>query len=98
MKLSEITFKKLYQQVIFNMKKFYNRADSAFTLASPYGQILTVATELFQLNMLHVQSVQRSFDMNDPLNTNAGQTYKSSKSEYEKKVKEYIEKYANGKK
>ncbi len=70
MKLSEITFKKLYQQVIFNLKKAYNRADSAFTLASPYGQILTVVTELFQLNMLHVQSVQRSFDMNDPLNNN----------------------------
>jgi len=70
MKLSEITFKKLYQQIIFNLKKFYNRADSAFTLASPFGQILTVVTELFQLNMLHVQSVQRSFDMNDPLNNN----------------------------
>jgi len=70
MKLSEITFKKLYQQIIFNLKKFYNRADSAFTLASPFGQILTVVTELFQFNMLHVQNVQRSFDMNDPLNAN----------------------------
>ena len=70
MTLSEITFKKLYQQIIFNLKKFYNRADSVFTLASPFGQILTVLTELFQLNMLHVQNVQRSFDLNDPLNTN----------------------------
>jgi len=70
MKLSEITFKKLYQQVIFNLKKSYNRADSSFTLASPFGQILTVITELFQTNMLHVQNVQRSFDMNDPLNSN----------------------------
>lgn len=70
MQLSEITFKKLYQQVVFNLKKFYGRADSSFTLASPFGQILTIVTELFQFNMLHVQNVQRSFDMNDPLNAN----------------------------
>lgn len=70
MKLSEITFRKLYQQIIFNLKKLYNRADSSFTLASPFGQILTTVTELFQLNMLHVQHVQSSFDMNDPLNNN----------------------------
>lgn len=69
MTLSEITFKKLYQQIVFNLKKLYNRADSSFTIASPFGQILSTVTELFQFNMLHVQNVQRSFDMNDPLNT-----------------------------
>ena len=70
MKLTEITYKKLYQQIIFNLKRFYNRSDSVFTLASPFGQILSVTTQLFQLNMLHIQNVQRSFDMNDSINTN----------------------------
>lgn len=70
MQLTEITFKKLYQQITFNLKKFYSRADSSFTLASPFGQILNVVTQLFQLNMLHVQNVQQSFDMNNPLNGN----------------------------
>ena len=70
MQLTEITFKKLYQQIIFKLKTFYSRADSSFTLASPFGQILSTVTELFQLNMLHTQSVQQSFDLNNPLNNN----------------------------
>lgn len=69
MALTEITFKKLYSQVVFNLKKAYNRANSSFTLASPYGHILTVLTEMFQLNMLYVQNVRRQFDVNDPLNS-----------------------------
>jgi hypothetical protein len=70
MQLSEITFKKLYQQIVYNLKKRYNRAGSVFTLGSPFGQLLSTTTELFQLNMLHVQNVQRSMDMNDVLNDN----------------------------
>jgi hypothetical protein len=70
MQLTEITFKKLYQQIIFKLKTLYSRADSSFTLASPFGQILSVVTELFQLNMLHTQNVQQSFDLNNPLNNN----------------------------
>lgn len=70
MQLTEITFKKLYQQIIFKLKTYYSRADSSFTLASPFGQILSTITQLFQLNMLHAQSVQQSFDLNNPLNNN----------------------------
>jgi hypothetical protein len=70
MQLNEITFKKLYAQITYNLKKIYRRANSTFTLASPFGQILSVITELFQLNMLYTQQVQRSFDLNDPSNQN----------------------------
>lgn len=70
MQLTEITFKKLYQQIIFKLKSVYSRADSSFSLASPFGQILSTLTQLFQLNMLHVQNVQQSLDMNNPLNNN----------------------------
>lgn len=70
MALNEVTFKKLYQQITYDLKKRYNRASSVFTLASPYGQILSTLTQLFQLNTLNVQNVQRSMDMNDPLNDN----------------------------
>jgi len=69
MKLTEITFKRLYSQVINNLKKTYDRANSSFSLASPYGHTLTILTELFQLNMLYVQNVRRQFDLNDPLNS-----------------------------
>jgi len=70
MKLTEITFKKLYQQIVYNLKQMYSRADSVFTLASPFGQILQTLTQLFQFTQLNVQNVQRSFDINDPLNAN----------------------------
>lgn len=70
MKLTEITFKKLYQQIVYSLKQMYSRADSVFTLASPFGQILQTLTQLFQFTQLNVQNVQRSFDMNDPLNAN----------------------------
>lgn len=70
MGLTEITFKKLYQQIVFNLKTKYNKAGSIFTTASPMGQLLGVMSELFQLNVLQTQNVQRSFDMNDALNNN----------------------------
>lgn len=71
MKLTELTFNKLYQQIVFNLKNLYSRANSSFTLASPFGQILQTLTALFQLNTLNVQNVQRSMDLNDAMNNNA---------------------------
>lgn len=63
MKINEITFNKLYQQIIYKLKSSYNRAGSVFTLAAPSGQILQILTELFQTNMLYLQNVQSSFDL-----------------------------------
>lgn len=66
--LSEITFKKLYNQITYKLKKIYNRNNSSFTLASPFGQILTTQTDLFALNMSYNNHIRRQFDLNDPLN------------------------------
>jgi len=71
MKLTELTFNKLYQQIVYNLKNLYSRANSSFTLASPFGQILQAITAIFQLNTLNVQNVQRSLDLNDAMNNNA---------------------------
>jgi len=70
MKLTEIAYDKLYQEIVTNLKQDYNKANSTFTTASPYGQILQVITAISQLNNLNVQNVQRSMDLNDPLNQN----------------------------
>lgn len=70
MKLTEIAFKKLYAQITFYLKKVYNRANSTYSIASPFGQILSTLTQLFQLNTTQVQAVQKSFDLNEPLNQN----------------------------
>lgn len=66
--LSEITFKRLYNQIIYKLKKIYNRNNTSFTLASPFGQVLTVQTDLFALNMSYNNHIRRQFDLNDPLN------------------------------
>lgn len=66
--LSEITFKKLYNQIVYKLKRVYNRANSSFTLASPFGQILTTVTDLFGLHMLYNNHIRRQFDLNDSLN------------------------------
>ena len=63
MKINEITFNRIYQKVINNLKKTYNKAGSVFTLASPSGHILQTLTQLFQTNMLYLQNVQNSFDL-----------------------------------
>jgi hypothetical protein len=63
MKFNQITFNRLYQQIVTSLKKMYNRSNDIFTLASPSGQILQVITELFQLNMLHIQNVQNNLDL-----------------------------------
>lgn len=70
MTLTEITYNRLYQQIVLNLKNDYNKANSQFTTASPYGQLLQVITGISQLNTLNVQNVQRSMDLNDPLNQN----------------------------
>jgi hypothetical protein len=62
MKFNQITFNRLYQQIISSLKKTYKRGNNIFTLASPSGQILQVLTELYQLNMLYIQNVQNSFN------------------------------------
>lgn len=69
MKINEITFNKLFQQIVYKLKTLYSKANETFTLASPSGQILTVITELFQTNMLYIQNVQNSFDLNSPINS-----------------------------
>lgn len=66
--LSEITFKKLYNQIIYKLKRVYNKANSSFTLASPFGHILSTLTDLFGMNMLYTNHVRRQFDLNDSLN------------------------------
>lgn len=68
MKFNQITFNRLYQQIVTSLKKMYNRSNDIFTLASPSGQILQVITQLFQLNMLHIQNVQNNLDLSSTNN------------------------------
>lgn len=66
--LSEITFRKLYNQLTYKLKKLYNRNNSSFSLASPFGHTLTAITDLFGVNMAYNNHIRRQFDLNDPLN------------------------------
>lgn len=70
MKLELLSFNKIYNQIVYQLKKQYNKVNSVFTTASPFGQILSVVTELFKLNSLNIQNIARTYDVNDVLNNN----------------------------
>jgi hypothetical protein len=70
MNITQIAYDRQFQEIVLNLKQEYSKANSVFTTASPYGQILEVITSILQLNTLNVQNVQRSFDLNDTLNQN----------------------------
>jgi hypothetical protein len=65
MNLTEISFSKVKTQIEDYLKKEYSKAGILFTPASPYGQILMVVENLYQLSMLYLKNTIRQFDLSD---------------------------------
>lgn len=63
MKLTEITFDKLKEEVESYLKKQYNKVDMLFTNASPYGQILSVVENLHQLGLSYQKQSLKYLDL-----------------------------------
>jgi len=53
---SEITFSKVKAEIQDYLQSTYNKAGVLFTTASPYGQILSVIENLFQLSVLYLKN------------------------------------------
>lgn len=70
MRVEDITFTRLYNGIKSKLKKMYGVANSYFDLSSPHGMILTITTELFNLNQLNLTNISRTYDLNDPFNSN----------------------------
>lgn len=62
-KLTEITYEKLKNEVNYYIQKKYNKASQLFSKASPYGQILDVLQNMFQLSILYLKNTINQFNL-----------------------------------
>tara|TARA_R110000772_G_scaffold1210_2_gene4272 strand:- start:6105 stop:7946 length:1842 start_codon:yes stop_codon:yes gene_type:complete len=70
LKLTEITFEKVKAEINFYLQNIYNKAAQLFSVASPFGQILTITEELHQLSILYLKNAINQFDLSDPNSNN----------------------------
>jgi copper chaperone CopZ len=64
-KFTQISFRNLRDEVTAFLQTTYNKADQLFSPSSPYGQILQVSEELFQLAFIYLQNAINQFDLSD---------------------------------
>ena len=70
LKFSSITFSDIKLEVENFLRRTYNKADELFSPASPYGNILEVTEQLYQLTMLYIKNSITQFDMSDANSNN----------------------------
>lgn len=64
-KFTQISFRNLRDEIQEFLRVTYNKADQLFSPSSPYGQILEVSEELFQLSFIYLQNSLNQFDLSD---------------------------------
>ena len=69
-KFTEITFANLQTQIQTFLQKEYNTSNILFNESSPYGQILFVVENLFQLSLLYLKNTIKQFDLSNVNATN----------------------------
>lgn len=65
-----ISFSKLKSEIETFLKNEYNKAGILFSVASPYGQILSVIENLHQLSILYLKNAINNFDLSNPNSQN----------------------------
>lgn len=63
--LTEITFSNIKSQIETYLKQEYAKSDIIYSPASPYGQILFVVQNLFQLSLLYLKNSINQYDLSD---------------------------------
>lgn len=69
-RLTEITFERLNKEVNYYLQTIYNKASQLFSIASPFGQVLTIVEELHQMGILYLKRSINQFDLSDPNSNN----------------------------
>jgi hypothetical protein len=69
-RFTEITFANIKTQIENYLKQEYNTSNILFSEASPYGQILFVVENLFQLSLLYLKNTIKNLDLSDNNATN----------------------------
>jgi hypothetical protein len=67
---SEITFSKVKAEIQAYLQSTYSKAGVLFTTASPYGQILSVIENLFQLSILYLKNTIKNVSLLDKTSIN----------------------------
>lgn len=70
MKFVEISFTKVKQEIERYLRDEHAKADLLYSPSSPYGQILSVLENLFQLSFLYLKNSIKQFDLTDPASRN----------------------------
>jgi len=68
---TEITFANLQTQIKTFLQQEYNTSNILFDESSPYGQILFVIENLFQLSLLYLKNTIKQFDLSNVNSTNS---------------------------
>ena len=71
MNLTEISFGKVKTEIETYLKSEYSKSGILYTNASPYGQVLSVVENLYQLSILYMKNSIKQFDLLNPLSVNA---------------------------
>lgn len=71
MNLTEITFDKVKAEIELYLKQEHSKAGVLYSNASPYGQILSVLENLYQLSILYLKNSIKQYDLSDPNSLNA---------------------------
>lgn len=71
MNLTEISFDRVKAEIELYLKQEYSKANILFSSASPYGQILLVIENLYQLSILYLKNSIKQFDLSESTSVNA---------------------------
>jgi hypothetical protein len=71
MNLTEISFGKVKAEIEAYLRSEYSKSSILYTNASPYGQVLSVVENLYQLSILYMKNSIKQFDLLNPLSINS---------------------------
>ena len=70
MNFIEISFNKIKNEIESFLREEHSKAELLYSPSSPYGQILSVIENLFQLSFLYLKNSIKQFDITDPASLN----------------------------
>ena len=70
MKFSQITYANIKSQIESFLRTEYAKSNITYSPASPFGMILTVLEELFQLSFVYQKRALDQFDLSNPKSLN----------------------------
>ena len=69
-KFSSISFSGIKQEIERYLREKHNKAGILFSPASPYGQILAVIQNLYQMSVMYLKNAINQFDLSSPNSNN----------------------------